>query len=324
MMDSHRRHSPRPILQQAGMLPWSRLLCLSQSISKQGQHAMIIWLASYPRSGNTFFRMLLHYSCGLSTYSIYDDLLFDQLHASETIGHERLPASIDELAHADQVYFVKTHGLPMDANPAVYLVRDGRDVLVSFARYLQSFDSKRPRMRSVKGLLKDLFVREDFPAVLGRLIESSEHYGGWSGNVQGWLRRDRSGAGQTLVIRYEDLLVNPDACLQRVIEKCGIAPAAGGGRVMPDLATLHDRWPQFFRKGKAGSWREEMSRELHELFWQHHGETMQLLGYARGEALSQVEVPLRPVSGVDPDVGALLGVLPRAGVGAPKRTAGVP
>ena len=34
---------------------------------------MIVWLASYPRSGNTFLRVVLHNVYGVSTYSVYED-----------------------------------------------------------------------------------------------------------------------------------------------------------------------------------------------------------------------------------------------------------
>jgi hypothetical protein len=34
---------------------------------------MIVWLASYPRSGNTFVRTLLHSAFGLESYSLHCD-----------------------------------------------------------------------------------------------------------------------------------------------------------------------------------------------------------------------------------------------------------
>ena len=34
---------------------------------------MVVWLASYPRSGNTFLRIVLHRLYGVPTYSVYDD-----------------------------------------------------------------------------------------------------------------------------------------------------------------------------------------------------------------------------------------------------------
>ena len=37
------------------------------------EHDVIVWLASYPRSGNTFLRIVLHRLYGVPTYSVYDD-----------------------------------------------------------------------------------------------------------------------------------------------------------------------------------------------------------------------------------------------------------
>jgi hypothetical protein len=64
------------------------------------------------------------------------------------------------------------------------------------------------------------------------------------------------------------------------MDEFDIVTDAAVSRVMPDLASLHERWPQFFRKGKAGSWREEMPIGLHELFWRHHAQAMNACGYA--------------------------------------------
>ena len=235
---------------------------------------MIIWLASYPRSGNTFFRMLLHYTCGLKTYSIYNDPLFDRLEASDAIGHEPLPAPIQTLDRADEPYFVKTHDVPADDRPAIYLVRDGRDALVSFARFLQSFEQPRGH---VKGIVNNLLGRTGFHTTLKNLITGRQRYGGWSGNVHAWL--NRPAAAHTRVIRYEDLVAQPEHVLGQAMEGFGISMSAHDGQSMPDMASLHARWPQFFRKGRAGSWREEMPPELHELFWRHHERVMVELGY---------------------------------------------
>ena len=38
---------------------------------------------------------------------------------------------------SNKVYFVKTHELPSDDSPAILLVRDGRDAMVSFAHYIE-------------------------------------------------------------------------------------------------------------------------------------------------------------------------------------------
>ncbi|MCX7714022.1 MAG: sulfotransferase domain-containing protein, partial [Chthoniobacterales bacterium] len=147
---------------------------------------MIIWLASYPRSGNTFLRMLLHHSCGFKTYSTYNDPLFDQLGATDAVGQERLSAPLEELAKAPETYLVKTHDLPTDKSPAIYVVRDGRDSLVSLARYLLSFERKPSMMKTIKEMLGI----DNFSTVLEELIIKKEHYGGWNDHVLTWLHRD--------------------------------------------------------------------------------------------------------------------------------------
>jgi hypothetical protein len=237
---------------------------------------MIIWLASYPRSGNTYLRLLLFHGLGLKTYSEYNDPLMEQLDMSEAVGHALLPGNLSELAAADECYLVKTHGLPSDDRPAVYLVRDGRDAVVSHARFLTEF----MKHRGVVGRLERWLDVPRFSTLLRQLIVGHwrldrMRYGGWSTNVLAWTRRT---GGPLLVIRYEDLVAQPEVWLGRVVEAFSLRSGNQALRV-PDFASLHARWPQFFRKGRAGAWREEMSDDMHALFWQHHGEGMRALGY---------------------------------------------
>ena len=68
---------------------------------------MVVWIASYPRSGNTLFRMLLRYRFGASTFSVFDDPLFFAGSGARVIGHESLPDSPDELAERAELFFVR-------------------------------------------------------------------------------------------------------------------------------------------------------------------------------------------------------------------------
>src|ERR1700736_4487757 len=98
---------------------------------------MIVWIASYPRSGNTFFRTLLHSLYGQNTYSVFNDVFENgEIGGMGVTAHQRKPAPLEELARHEQIYFVKTHAQPSDASPAIYLLRDGRDSYVSQAHYL--------------------------------------------------------------------------------------------------------------------------------------------------------------------------------------------
>ena len=83
----------------------------------------MIWLASYPRSGSTFLRIVLDEVYGIesSTFHRQKDYPLDGDYATyPVIKTHQLP---HELAPADP------------SIPAVYLVRDGRDCVVSLAHY---------------------------------------------------------------------------------------------------------------------------------------------------------------------------------------------
>lgn len=87
---------------------------------------MILWLASYPRSGNTYLRMLLHTVFDLNTYSLYGDgadIGADPVTA-DTVGHASLPPewSIAQARSDRALWPVKTHGHPLDAEKAIYVI----------------------------------------------------------------------------------------------------------------------------------------------------------------------------------------------------------
>ena len=245
---------------------------------------MIVWLASYPRSGNTFLRMLLLSLYGWKTHAGYDPV-FVSLEASETVGHVVLREPLEALDADDRVHFVKTHDLPRDNRPAIYLVRDGRDALVSFARYLRSFPQARPPVRRAAAALRSFVGGDDsFDAELRRLIESRRPFGGWSHNVLAWT--DGRHRGRTFPIRYEDLRADPHGWVQRGLEAVGVRADPRPGATLPDFSALQAKWPGFFRKGRVGSWREEMSPALHELFWGRHAEAMRRFAYRRDGEVS--------------------------------------
>jgi hypothetical protein len=89
---------------------------------------MIIWLASYPRSGNTFTRIVLHRLYNLPTYSVYDDHdPVAQRIGPELVDYRPIPADRAALHECDEMFFIKTHKRRKgDGYPAIYLVRDGQ------------------------------------------------------------------------------------------------------------------------------------------------------------------------------------------------------
>lgn len=217
----------------------------------------MIWLASFPRSGNTFFRNILFEVYGLSS-STY---------------HQDKDRSLDE--NYDQHPVIKTHLLPeqlpehLRNRKIVYIIRDGRDALVSMAHHRK--DIVEPGSDYYNNLL------------LAMLANEGSYFGGWSENVKQWT------AKADLVIHFSDLIEDPI----REIEKLrGIIDLP-----QPDLSKLpsfqdlkfgqpkygggeeHVHAKHHFRRGKIGSWQDEMPVELHRLFWRIHGVTMQQWDY---------------------------------------------
>jgi hypothetical protein len=117
---------------------------------------VIVWLASFPRSGNTFLRILLHRRYGVRTSVVYSvDGVAARL-GPDLIGYQQRPASLATMRESDEVFFVKTHrqrdGDVDQADRAICLVRDGRDALVSWAR-LNSDQDGRPFAAELEALI---------------------------------------------------------------------------------------------------------------------------------------------------------------------------
>jgi hypothetical protein len=99
---------------------------------------VIIWLASYPRSGNTYLRVPLYHYDGIATHNVYDDVPVNETErgTAEVTGFQPRPLPLPQMAAAPEDFLVKGHELPADDYPAIYLVRDGRDCLVSYAHFI--------------------------------------------------------------------------------------------------------------------------------------------------------------------------------------------
>lgn len=228
---------------------------------------MIIWLASYPRSGNTYFRLLLKRCYGLLTYSVYDDEKDDPVIQNLHILKIK-SKSIEEMAEDQQIYFVKTHELPQDNYPAIYLFRDGRDSLVSYAKFIES---------------RNLTLYSSFEAILRDLITNDGYFGGWQRHILEWTQRN----APTAFIRFEDLISkNPIDILEKAYKELNLEVTKEiNSNFSLNFAEFHHEFPNFFRKGKVDGWVEKFPIHLHYLFWKHHGEGMQAVGYLRKDDL---------------------------------------
>lgn len=130
----------------------------------------------------------------------------------------------DYLPHAkfDQpVSFVKTHSEKHDVHPVWHIVRDGRDAVSSY-RHMAS---------------------------------------GSKLNIDDWqncvMKIDQHA---TVTTRYEDLIANPIGEVDKALVAFGVADLLPlKNTVLTSFEELHERSPSFWRKGRVGSWRDEMN-----------------------------------------------------------------
>lgn len=236
---------------------------------------MQLWLASYPRSGNTFMRDVLFACYGIDSSTF---------HKESTYEAEK---------NYDQFRIVKTHLLPTEIEkkwqqiPAVYLIRDGRDALVSMAHHK-----------------KDLIdPNSSFLANLEEVIIAADgsHFGGWSANAKAWCEK------ADIIIRYEDFILDPIKELEKIrkvfdlplpdISKLPTFESQKRGHSHYGSGAFHnitgDETTTFsnknFRKGKAGGWKEEMPDFHHDLFWNYHGKYMEKMGYQYDGSMTEID-----------------------------------
>jgi len=94
-------------------------------------------------------------------------------------------------------------------------------------------------------------------------------------------------------VRYEDLIRQPAAVVQQVLQRLGHGelPAVNGS--LPSFDELNRIFPWFFRKGRPGAWRTEMSEDLQRLFWERYEPAMRAFGYSKEGAVER-DSPMAP------------------------------
>lgn len=222
---------------------------------------MIVWLASYPRSGNTLVRIILRSCFGLQSLdSELEPCERERDAIVEAIGHREPGVDWSEFyanaSPGSERYFVKTHSPPKDDQPCIYIVRDGRKATLSYYYHFKRFFPEENRS-------------------LLQLVLGHDHYGDWTSHYRMW---DPKARPATLLLRYEALLNDADSEIARISEFLGLA--------MPELPwqnpfrSLQEHDPEFFRKGTA-DWEPDSlwSPPINRVFQLKHGSLMEELGY---------------------------------------------
>lgn len=192
---------------------------------------MIIWIASYPKSGNTWLRSIIT-SLLYTTDGIFDFKLIKKIKQFPTrnqfqeftknfndineISKFWLLAQ-DKINLTEEIKFFKTHNLNCAVNKnsftnkshtlgTIYVVRDPRNLINSIKNhYNKGNDEEAKNFLISKKILSR--VPKDNEADIATLL------GSWSDHYNFWTKKNSN----LLLIKYEDLILDTKKELERII-----------------------------------------------------------------------------------------------------------
>lgn len=285
----------------------------SQPASKQSG---IVWIASYPKSGNTWTRAFLHNLIsimegeeeteqdinGLNELTGWD---ISSKKYSEIIGQPVQEVGRKEIAAArakahqeiadrtEGISLIKTHNAlvidrgypaitPAVTSGAIYLVRNPLDVAISFAHHMSATVDEAISQMETEGL--ETNVNE---------MSIYEVYGSWSQHVASWTSKPNRAI---YVMRYEDMKADPEKAFGNLARHLLMQPTRRQLQAAIDRSSFERLQAQeenaeggfkekpkkaerFFRKGKAGEWRYGLRRDqIIRIITAHRGQ-MARFGY---------------------------------------------
>lgn len=270
----------------------------------------LVWLASYPKSGNTWTRIFL----ANYLFDRKEPMPINQVHrlgmgdsiakayamvagrAIDTSDHQAMlalrPRVLRGIAgNGADLNFVKTHNLrdfamgselipaPLSRS-AVYILRNPLDMVLSYARHYD-------------------MTPADAAAAIGRADNTTQgdatsvpqYLGNWSRHVTSWTER---APFPVLTVRYEDLQADPQGEFIKVLKHIGFpvdqerleravrfSAFEEVSRQEADKGFI-EKSPtaeRFFTKGTSGQWESDLAPELVEAIRTAHGSVMKRHGY---------------------------------------------
>jgi hypothetical protein len=270
----------------------------------------LVWIASYPKSGNTWMRAFLH-NLLRDPNEPYDINRLTDFTIQESIArwYEGLaPRPVHELTLAEvarlrplaqrriaelrpEHLFVKTHNMlaAESGHPlinlevtaaAVYIVRNPLDVVVSYADHLGQTIEATIELMARKGARTG-----NVPGWVSEVV------GSWTEHVESWTGRPHPALH---VVRYEDLLAKPGQAFGAVVRFLRIAARPArltraieqssfrNLRAQEEAKGFKERGRSqafFFREGKAGVWKDRLTPAQVEAIVAAHGTQMRRFGY---------------------------------------------
>ena len=276
---------------------------------------MIIWLASYPKSGNTWLRMFLKSyflkpgekfglensrldnfkAQGFPDQEILDHLRVDYNKFEEIV--KNWEAMQDYINLNNKTNYVKTHNAMVtvgsykftttrNTKGSIYIVRDPRDVLVSLSHHMgidyeQTFEHLSSSLNFEYPLSGDKRYKKTL-------------MGAWSDHYKSWKNFKSC---KTLIVKYEDMVLDEYNTFKKIIKYLTEVDGAEYKEEKLIKALKQTQFDElqkmekkegfsekgkgklFFRKGKIGEWEKDLSVNLIKKIEKMFSKEMVELGY---------------------------------------------
>lgn len=275
--------------------------------------ASIVWLASYPKSGNTWTRIFLanylmnpkepvpinevhRFGMGDAIAKTYrmvakDDPALQDLNDVNVTLRLREKVLRGIVANGADVNLVKTHNIRRQAygvslipekytRSAVYILRNPLDMVLSYARHYG-------------------ISPEDAVEAIGRSDNANasdgatvwQFLGSWSEHVNSWTSKSPY---PLLVLRYEDMLERPEEAFGKLVRHIGVPLEQERLEKAIRFASFDEVSRQekkegfkenpgknetFFTSGKSGQWKTALSEALADRIRADHRNVMKRYGY---------------------------------------------
>lgn len=272
----------------------------------------IWWLASYPKSGNTWLRVFIvtlvsGEPADINKMKVLGGIASDRPAFDEALGIAAADLTLEQqtnlrprayeiwAAEAERPLYCKAHdgyhptpaGEPLfptkATRGAVYVLRDPRAVAVSLAHHTgRTIDAEIERMADTDA---------GFSSSNDRLEQQlRQHLGTWSDHVESWI----AAPFPVHVVRYEDMHADPAAtfgAIARFLDLPHEPERIAAAVAATTFARLQEQerasgfierprhTAAFFREGRVDGWRTALSKQQAAQIVATHGAVMRQFGY---------------------------------------------
>lgn len=245
-----------------------------------GLHASDVLLVSYPKSGSTWLRFLLAHA--LTSEEVDFDSVREII---PPVGrHRRAPSLLPTGGRVVRSHEPLWPYLGRSGQPVVSLLRDGRDVALSYLAHEQ----------------RNLRFTADVSSFLDRFVAGGiDGYGPWHDHVLSAVDFERRSETPVLRVRFEDLRAAPVQELSRTLAFLGVKDMSDEdlGRVVAAntkermrakeatstfLASMETDGSPFVRPDVRPGWAELVPATARQRFESTCGEALRAAGYAAG------------------------------------------